>query len=225
MAARDWRALREVPVMFARMGLMLSQYWESDRRRDRLKLLLKIRSERDLMMLPSEACQIMSLVQALRKVPGDMAELGVASGASAKMISSCASARTLHLFDTFQGLPEPTAKDNPRFRKQQYDFTIESARDYLQGSNVRFYKGLFPESAKDVPADARFAFVHLDADLYASTLAGLEFFYPRMNRGAILISHEYDTAIGVNQAFDEFFSDKLEPYFDLVGSQCMFVKM
>lgn len=177
------------------------------------------------MMLPAEACQIMSLVEAVKNVPGDMAELGVASGASSMLIASCAPERTLHLFDTFEGLPEPSAKDNPRFRKQQYRFTLESAQEYLSARSVRFYKGFVPETAKDVPGDARFAFVHLDGDLYQSTLAGLRFFYPRMSRGGILISHEYDTAIGVNQAFREFFADKPEPYFDLVGSQRMFVKM
>jgi len=41
----------------------------------------------------------------------------------------------------------------------------------------------------------------------------------------MLICHDYDTATGVNQAFREFFADKPEPYFDLVGSQCMFVKV
>jgi O-methyltransferase len=225
MSVRDWRVLREVPVTFARMGMMLSQYWESERRRDRIKLLLKIRSERDLMMLPAEACQIMSLIQAVKNVSGDMAELGVASGASSKMISSCAPERTLHLFDTFEGLPERSAKDNPRFRGNQYRFSLEGAQDYLKGRNVRFYKGLFPQTTKAVPESARFAFVHLDGDLYESTLAGLQFFYPRMNRGGIIISHEFDTSIGVNRAFEEFFADKPEPYFDLVGSQCMFDKM
>jgi O-methyltransferase len=57
------------------------------------------------------------------------------------------------------------------------------------------------------------------------TKAGLEWFYPRLNRGGILICHDYDTSAGVNRAFEEYFSDKPEPYFDLVGSQCMFVKM
>lgn len=177
------------------------------------------------MMLPGEACQIMSLVQAVKNVPGDMAELGVASGASANLIASCGPERRLHLFDTFDGLPQPTAKDNPRFRKQQYRFTLEGAREYLNGKNVCFYQGLFPATAKDIPPRVRFAFVHLDGDLYESTLAGLQFFYPRMNRGGILISHEYDTAMGVNRAFEEFFADKEDPYFDLTGSQCMFVKI
>jgi len=65
----------------------------------------------------------------------------------------------------------------------------------------------------------------LDADLYESTMAGLEWFYPRLSKGGILVSHDYDTSNGVNLAFEQFFADKPEPYFDLVGSQCMFVKM
>jgi O-methyltransferase len=226
MAISDWRILREVPVTFARMGMMLSKYWNSERRRDRVRLLLKIRSERDMLLLPSEACQIMSLVDAVKNVPGDMAELGVARGASAKMIAARAPGRVLHLFDTFEGLPAPSAKDSSRFRRQQYRHTLEEVQDYLEqeGGNLCFHKGLFPETARDVQG-VRFAFVHLDGDLYGSTIAGLEWFYPRLNRGGILVCHDYDTSAGVNRAFEEFFADKPEPYFDLVGSQCMFVKM
>lgn len=224
MAVSDWRSLREVPVAFARMGMMLSKYWDSDRRRQRLKLLLEIRSERDMLLLPSEACQIMSAIDAVKKIPGDMAELGVARGASAKMMMRCAPERALHLFDTFDGIPEPSAKDSRRFKHHQYRFTLEEVRSYLNGENLHFYKGLFPQSAEGL-SDKRFAFVHLDADLYESTKAGLEWFYPRLNKGGILICHDFDTSVGVNLAFEEYFADKPEPYVDLVGSQCMFVKM
>jgi predicted O-methyltransferase YrrM len=224
MAVSDWRLMREVPVTFARMGMMLSKYWDSERRRERVRLLLKIRSERDMLLLPSEACQVMSLVEAVKKVPGDMAELGVATGASAKMIASRAPERVLHLFDTFDGLPNPSGKDSSRFKRRQYRHSLEEVQEYLSEDNLRFYKGLFPGTAQQI-SDARFAFVHLDGDLYESTIAGLEWFYPRLNKGGILVCHDYDTSAGVNRAFEEFFADKLEPYFDLVGSQCMFVKM
>jgi O-methyltransferase len=225
MAVSDWRILREVPVTFARMGMMLSKYWDSPRRRDRVRLLLKIRSERDMLLLPAEACQIMSLVDAIKNVPGDLAELGVAGGASAKMIATRAPGRTLHLFDTFEGLPDPSIKDSARFKKQQYRHALEAVREYLKDQpNVRFYKGLFPETAANLQS-THFAFVHLDGDLYESTIEGLKWFYPRLNKGGILVCHDYDTSIGVNRAFEEFFADKPEPYFDLVGSQCMFVKM
>jgi O-methyltransferase len=220
----DSRVLREVPVMFAKLGMMLSKYWDSDRRRERLELLLKIRSERDMLLLPCEACQIMSAIKAVERVPGDMAELGVARGSSAKMISSSAPKRILHLFDTFEGLPKPSAEDGRRFHKGQYCFGLEDVQKYLRGRNVRFYKGLFPETAQGL-SDTRFAFVHLDGDLYETTRAGLEWFYPRMSKGSILICHDFDTSVGVNRAFEEFFEDKPEPYIELTGCQCLFVKM
>ena len=203
---------------------MLSKYWDSERRRDRLKLLLKIRAKRDMLMLPCEACQIMSAIDAVKKVPGDMAELGVASGASAMMIASRAPGRILHLFDTFEGLPKPTRPDSARFRERQYSYSLEDVQRYLKTDEIRFHRGLFPHTATPL-SDTRFAFVHLDADLYESTRAGLEWFYPRLNKGAILICHDYDTSAGVNRAFEEFFADKPEPYLDFVGSQCGFVKM
>jgi len=224
MAISDLRALREVPVLFARAGMMLSKYWDSEQRRDRLRLLLKIRSRRDMLMLPCEACQIMSAIDAVRKIPGDMAELGVASGASAMMIASRAPGRILHLFDTFEGLPKPTGQDSARFKERQYRYSLEEVQRYLKTDDIRFHRGLFPHTASDL-SDTRFAFVHLDADLYESTKAGLEWFYPRLNKGAILIAHDYDTSAGVNRAFEEFFADKPEPYIDFVGCQCGFVKM
>jgi O-methyltransferase len=67
--------------------------------------------------------------------------------------------------------------------------------------------------------------VHLDADLYESTMAGLEFFYPRMPPGAILICHDYLSSEGVNAAFGEFFADKPEPVIELTGYQCLVVKV
>lgn len=225
MAISDLRVLREVPVGFARFGMMLGKYWDSPQRRNRVKRLLKIRSRRDMRLLPCEACQIMSAIQAVARIPGDMAELGVANGASAKMIASSAPHRTLHLFDTFEGLPEPGPRDSNRFVKGQYKHSLAEVQEYLQGEKVKLYKGLFPATAHALTGDHRFAFVHLDFDLYEGTKAALEWFYPRMSPGGILICHDYDTAAGVNQAFEEFFANKPEPYIDLVGSQAMFVKM
>lgn len=218
----DW-LLRRVPVAFAQVGLLLARYENSDARRERLTRIKKIRSERDMLLIPAEACQILCALKAVEKIPGDMAEVGVSTGGSAKMISNYAPTRTLHLFDTFAGLPKPHAVDSARFKPGQYASDFEKVQKYLNGCNVRFYKGLFPDTAKDVP-DVRFAFVHLDADLYEGTKAGLEWFYPRMSPGAILICHDFVTSEGVNRAFEEFFKDKPEVYIELTGSQCMFVK-
>jgi O-methyltransferase len=53
---------------------------------------------------------------------------------------------------------------------------------YLANMRVEWDKGLFPHTAEAVK-DKVFGFVHLDVDLYESTLAGLKFFYPHLFPG------------------------------------------
>jgi O-methyltransferase len=74
-----------------------------------------ISRERTLLLNHCEACQLISALKASEKVAGEIAEVGVAYGASAKVLADYTSARPLHLFDTFDGLPAPTAVDRPKF--------------------------------------------------------------------------------------------------------------
>ena len=94
--------------------------------------------------------------------------------------------------------------------------------------NVYFYQGIFPETANSIE-NKNFSFVHLDVDLYKSTLDALEFFYSRVNRGGVILSHDYGSGgegeTAIKKAFDEFFTDKPEPIFELTGSQCMIIKL
>ncbi|MBU1728311.1 TylF/MycF family methyltransferase, partial [Patescibacteria group bacterium] len=178
------------------------------------KLIHTIQHERDFMMWPDEMTQIACCMQYAAALDGDVAEVGVSSAGSAKLIAELKGEKMLHLFDTYEGLPEPGNIDKG-FLKQQYACSLESVKTYLSNyHNVVFYKGLFPSTA--VPAqDMTFAFVHLDVDLYQSTLDGLKFFYPRLVSRGILLSHDYSTFPGVRKAFDEFFSDKQERIVEL----------
>jgi hypothetical protein len=121
-------------------------------------------------------------------------------------------------------LPKPGSNDSSRFFEGSYSCSLEDVQRYLTGLPCRFYKGFFPGSATSLEP-GNFSFVHLDVDLYESTLAGLEFFYPRMSRGAILISHDYQSAAGVDKAFAEFFADKPEAVVPLSGYQCLVTKL
>jgi len=77
-----------------------------------------------------------------------------------------------------------------------------------------FYcKGRFPETATAVPSDETFAFVHLDCDLELPIAAGLEFFYPRLAPGGMMVIHDYESGghwPGVRKAVNEFLKDKPE---------------
>jgi hypothetical protein len=168
------------------------------------------------------------LVQRTQNLPGDIAELGVYRGGSAKLICLLKGDRRLHLFDTFEGMPTVRA-DVDRHRAGDFaDTSVEGVREYLGTfAGVEFYPGLFPGSARALSgAPTRFSLVHLDVDIYESTKAGLEFFYPRLVAGGMMVSHDYRSrgCPGVRKAFDEFFADKPEPVIELWKTQCLVVK-
>jgi O-methyltransferase len=210
-------------IWCARHGMVLAQY-ATPERRERLQHMLKLKRDRRLMQNPAEACQLICTLQATRHIDGDIAEVGTALGGSARLIAEYAGGRKIHLFDTFDGLPTPGVNDCG-FVEGAYKSSVEDVQRYLKGFQVQCYKGMFPESATALRTDLRFSFVHLDVDLYQSTLDSLSFFYQRLNPGGVLISHDYVTALGVNKAFAEFFRDKPERPIELIGYQVMVVKL
>lgn len=150
-------------------------------------------------------------------IPGEMAEVGVYKGLTAKLLHYYFPERTLHLFDTFTGFAPEDLKyermaTEPCGTPHFADTSVESALRYIAPLNdhVRVYPGLFP---KTVPASlerSSFAFVHLDADLYVPTMEGLRYFYPKMAPGGMIVVHDYNAWLGARQAVDEFFIDRPE---------------
>ncbi|MGB8521483.1 MAG: TylF/MycF/NovP-related O-methyltransferase [Candidatus Acidiferrales bacterium] len=203
-------------------GMVLAQYKYGDREA-RLQDVVRLKAQGRLMQNPAEGCQLISALRATKGIDGDIAEVGTALGGSARLIGEYSGGKTIHVFDTFEGLPEPDVRDLG-FKKGAYACSLEEVQNYLKGLPVEFHKGLFPDSAASLRA-GRFSFVHLDVDLYQSTLDCLRFFYPRMNPGGIIISHDYITAVGVDRAFAEFFVDKPEAPIELIGYQVMVVKL
>ena len=163
-----------------------------------------------------------------QKLPGAIAELGVYRGGSAKLISLLKGEKELHLFDTFGGMPSVRPDVDLHAAGDFADTSLEAVQQYLSGfKNVFFHQGFFPDSAKELGTQPiSFSLVHLDADIYQSTKAGLEFFYPRMVKGGILISHDYRNlhCPGVKLAYDEFFASRAEPVLELWKTQCLVIK-
>ena len=159
------------------------------------------------------------------KHAGTFAEVGVFKGASAKLISEVKGDRLFRLFDTFEGLPEASEHDRFVHTAGRYAYSIDNVKAYLTSyQNLEYYQGIFPDSATGVPEDT-YSFAHFDVDLYEGTLACLEYFYPRMVRGGVILSHDYSILAGVEKAFTEFFVDKPEAVMDLPTTQCMVVKL
>lgn len=195
-----------------------------------LKLIRRVRKERRCLLTANELFILHSLAKAQATRPGIMAEVGVFEGGSTRIICEVKGNTPLHLFDTFEGLPEGVDGEKSLYKREQYAAGVESVGNYLRDyPNVHLHKGLFPDSALGVEdpdfIEAQFAFAHFDVDLYQSTLACLEYFYPRMIPGGIILSHDYSILEGVRRAFSEFLKDKPEPLIELPTTQCMVVKL
>lgn len=143
-------------------------------------------------------------------IKGSFAEVGVWRGDTSRFIHLLAPERTLYLFDTFEGFPSEDLEHNDdRFG----DTSKEIVKERIGGlNNIVIRKGYFPETAKGLESEI-FAFVLLDLDLYKPTLAGLEFFYPRMKSAGYIFAHDYnnpESNWAVSRAINEFMRGKPE---------------
>ena len=83
--------------------------------------------------------------------------------------------------------------------------------------------GWFPETAFDLE-DEKFALVYMDACLYQPTFTGLEFFFPRMSQGGVILLNGYENVTygGIHKAVEDmeakYGAFLILPVGDLLGS-------
>jgi predicted O-methyltransferase YrrM len=177
-----------------------------------------------------ERYNLWAIARAVTDRPGALAEVGVYKGGSALILAAVKGHSPLHLFDTFEGMPKVNPATDGLFQEGQFsDSSLQEVRNLLAGyDGLHFHRGIFPDSAEAVARTGlSFKFVHLDVDLYSSTKDALEWFYPKMIRGGIIVSHDYGnvTVPGVKKAFDGFFADKPEAVVPLWYSQAVVTKL
>jgi hypothetical protein len=165
------------------------------------------------------------LVRQVKDVRGHFAECGCFAGHSAYVI-----ARTLRaigrserfaIFDSFEGL-SPRAPEDKALSPRHHDifgfqesmnkgetlFACDLAttrRNLAEFPFIEFYPGWIPTRFAEVEVE-RFAFVHIDVDVYEPTRDALAFFYPRLSEGGIIQIDDYNLIDwpGSTKAVDEF---------------------
>jgi len=162
-----------------------------------------------------DASRFMALILNLRQlqaegIEGDFAELGVWKGNSAAVLAEFATktGKHLFLFDTFSGFDGRDLVGTDVNHKRAFsDTSVDYVRETVgHGEITTYLQGFFPSTITDEVRARTFALAHIDCDLYEPMKAALEFFYPRMPRGGMLILHDYSsgTWAGAAQAVNEF---------------------
>ncbi|MFF2190954.1 TylF/MycF/NovP-related O-methyltransferase [Streptomyces sp. NPDC058155] len=160
-------------------------------------------------------------------IPGDIVECGVWRGGSMQACAKTLLAlgetdRGLHLFDTFEGMPPPTAEDLRRDGRSAEDLLAAQGKDRpiwavaslddvqagfenvpYPGERVHYVQGLVEDTVPQ-QAPEQISILRLDTDWYASTKHELEFLYPRLVSGGVLLIDDYGYWQGSRQAVDEF---------------------
>jgi O-methyltransferase len=187
--------------------------------------------------------RVIALVDAVRYcvergIEGDFAECGVWRGGSViAMIMALQHAgaddRDIWLYDTFEGMTEPTEADTSPIHKPAVEIWREAEEAGQPAFPEYFDPELFnervvrenvlstgyPESClhfvrgpveETIPAQMpeRIALLRLDTDWYESTRHELEHMYPRLVDGGVLIIDDYGHWEGARRAVDEYFADK-----------------
>lgn len=194
--------------------------------------VMRLRDDKRLLMLPWDAEILVSCVQATNKYDGNIAEVGAYRGGSASLIAQHKGDKHLYVFDTWEGHPPLSGeKDDVGTNMQsqwegKHKADVDEVRAFLAPhAGITLHKGVFPDETVDVISDEHFSFVNLDTDLYASILASLEFFYPRMAKGGMILIHDYPQIGGVVRAINEFMADKPETIFRPSAEQALIVKL
>lgn len=129
------------------------------------------------------------------QVAGDLAEFGVWLATTFMPMVELARlhGRAAHAVDSFRGMAAPTARDAGRYPAGSLDVggaaMMRNLASQYKGT-VEVHEGWIPEVLGELEG-VRFAFVHVDLDQYAPTLAALRFVWPRLSYRGVMMCHDY----------------------------------
>jgi O-methyltransferase len=178
----------------------------------------------------------------LYKIEGAFVECGVGAGGQvAAMQLAAEGKREIIAFDSYEGIPLGNEKDyvQPGIGRFTHDpalplsdrlvssgvtvHSVEKVKENIQSfelpvDNIRFVKGWFQDTLP-ITEVGDIALLRLDGDLYESTLICLEYLYPKVVKGGVVIIDDYGLA-GCRTATHEYFKGELPVMEDVETKDC-----
>lgn len=166
------------------------------------------------------------------QIPGDFVECGVWRGGSAMMMALALkelgdTSRELYLYDTYEGMSEPTEKDkdfrgssagnlmkNSKKEEEQNVWCFSPIEDVkanlastgYPAGKIHFIQGKVEETIPGkIPSAV--SLLRLDTDWYESTYHELKYLYPLLSRTGVLILDDYGHWKGAREAADTYFRE------------------
>jgi len=181
----------------------------------------------------TSAERVYALIQAVRylsanSMAGAIVECGVWRGGSMAAVARTLLemkdlSRDLYLFDTFEGMSEPTENDLDYTGRRASDVLLddsgyrcadaplERVKNVLYETGypkekIYFVQGKVEDTIPGFAPDT-ISLLRLDTDWYASTKHELVHLFPRLSKSGVIIIDDYGHWRGSRQACDEYFAE------------------
>lgn len=177
-----------------------------------------------------EAAYICYYLHQSLKIEGDVCEFGVAQGRTSALLGQeiIKTDKKLWLFDSFKGLPQPSAKDELKddiFHlgaiekyKGKMCCGISMVKGELKRISFPEYRamivpGFIEETIKSSQLSAKVCFAYIDFDFYEPITVALSFLDKTLQKGGFAIVDDYDFfSSGSKKAVDEFLVSRADRY-------------
>jgi O-methyltransferase len=156
--------------------------------------------------------ELWELIKESAKLDGAILEVGVWRGGSGALMAKQAELTgiesTVYLCDTFKGIVKANENDpihrDGKFANTSKE-TVEDLIDTLQLKNTKILSGIFPEETEKFVEDNKFRFCHIDVDVYQSAKDIVEWIWPKLVVGGILVFDDYGfvACLGVTKFVNE----------------------
>jgi hypothetical protein len=122
------------------------------------------------------------------------------------------------IIDSFEGLSQPTQEDSAKFSLNPDLFvgdfivpagTFDCPQDAVRRSlsefpGIEYHQGWIPDALSSLP-EKTYSFVHIDLDLHDPIRGAIDYFYPRLAKGGVIVLDDYGSLVwpGAMKAGDE----------------------
>jgi len=178
--------------------------------------------------------ELWQLLEQLRDVPGDVLEVGVWRGGTGALMASRAAQLgldvTVYLCDTWRGMVKTSAQDPYYYDGKHSDTSIGIVRalvdDTFHLTNVQLLQGVFPDDTGDAVTSEQLRLVHIDVDVYDSARDVLDWAWPRVPVGGVVVFDDYGCAAtpGVTKLVNELQTEPDRFFVHNINGHALFIR-
>jgi O-methyltransferase len=183
------------------------------------------------LVAPDRCWYLTAFTRQALNLDGNFLEAGTYRGGTALLLREelerAPAGRKFYVLDSFEGMRETDATEDRHKAGDLSDTSLEAVQRVVGTPPfIEYRKGWIPETFAGLENE-RFAFAHVDVDLYRSILDCCDFLYPRLQPGGFMVFDDYGFSNnpGARKAVDEFFANEREVPIVLGSGQAVICKL